>query len=95
MAVFVFAAIATPGQDPFSMLALALALTLLVEFAIQIARLTDRRRARKARAEGWADLDDDEGSTIPAPSPVEPAAPTAPTDTVRTDPARTDYSDTL
>ena len=95
MAVFVFAAIATPGQDPFSMLALALALTLLVEFAIQIARLTDRRRARKARAEGWADLDDDEGSTIPAPSPVEPAVPTAPTDTVRTDPARTDYSDTL
>ncbi len=58
-----------------------------MEFAIQIARLTDRRRARKARAEGWADLDDDEGSTIPAPSPVEPAAPT--------DPARTDYSDTL
>ncbi|MEE2034961.1 twin-arginine translocase subunit TatC [Rhodococcus chondri] len=84
MAVFVFAAIATPGQDPFSMIALALALTLLLEFAIQIARLNDKRRARRDRDAGWGDLDDDESSPIPAPSPVEPAAATRP-----------DYSDTL
>jgi sec-independent protein translocase protein TatC len=86
MAVFVFAAIATPGQDPFSMLALALALTLLVEISIQIARLNDKRRARNARAEGWGDLDDEEGSTIPAPTPVDKPSQA---------PAPTDYSDTL
>ena len=47
------------------MLALAVALVLLFEFAIQVARLNDRRRARRRAAEGWDAWDPD------APSPID------------------------
>ncbi|MEU8897480.1 twin-arginine translocase subunit TatC [Nocardia sp. NPDC048505] len=87
--LFVFAAIVTP-QDPFSMLALALALTVLFEFAVQFARINDRRRARKA-AEAVAD---DQTAGIDEPAPIanpesisEPAGKS-------TRPV-SDYSDTL
>jgi sec-independent protein translocase protein TatC len=63
--LFAFAAVATPGQDPISMLALAVALVLLFEIAIQIARFNDRRKARARAAEGWDDWDPD------APSPID------------------------
>ncbi|WP_284233911.1 twin-arginine translocase subunit TatC [Mycobacterium antarcticum] len=70
--LFVFAAFATPGSDPFSMLALAMALALLLEFAIQIARVNDKRKARKAALE---DVPDDMAAPLGDVEPVEP--PTA------------------
>lgn len=86
--LFVFAAVATPGQDPISMIALAAALSVLFEIAIQVARFNDRRRAKRRAAEGWDSWDPDAPSPIdttpsdiggpseaPGPAEVEPPAP--------------------
>jgi sec-independent protein translocase protein TatC len=73
--LFVFAAVATPGQDPISMLALAVALVVLFELAVGVAYLHDRRLARQRAEQGWDDLDPDEPA--PLDHRVEPVAGTA------------------
>lgn len=52
---FVFAAVATPSTDPFSMLMLALPMVGLFMVSEVIARLVDRRRRRRAAYAGIAD----------------------------------------
>ncbi|UNB55282.1 twin-arginine translocase subunit TatC [Mycolicibacterium sp. YH-1] len=74
--LFVFAAFVTPGSDPFSMLALAMALVVLLEFAIQVAHFNDRRKARRAAIE---DVPDDQAAPIGSAEAVEaPGAVPAP-----------------
>lgn len=66
----VFAAFVTPTQDPLTMLAMATPMIILFEAAIQVARLVDRRRARRTALEQFHDVDDDEPSPLEvAPSP--------------------------
>jgi sec-independent protein translocase protein TatC len=62
----VFAAFITPTQDPFTMLLMAGPMIVLFEGAIQIARVVDRRRARRADVEHFHGLSDDEASPLDA-----------------------------
>jgi sec-independent protein translocase protein TatC len=57
---FVFAAVATPSTDPFSMLMLAVPMTLLFLISEVIARVVDRRRGRVS----FEGLADDEASVL-------------------------------
>jgi sec-independent protein translocase protein TatC len=73
----VFAAFVTPTQDPFTMLLMAGPMIVLFEGAIQIARVVDRRRARRADVEHFHDLGDDEASPLDArPSSLDDAPTT-------------------
>jgi sec-independent protein translocase protein TatC len=51
---FVFGAVATPSTDPFSMLALALPMTVLFLVAEVIAHILDRRKARRGTLDPMA-----------------------------------------
>jgi sec-independent protein translocase protein TatC len=66
--IFLFAAIATPSTDPFTMCAMAIPMVLLFEGSVLFAVVHDRRKARrKAEAEAQARasaLDDDTPSAI-------------------------------
>ena len=59
--VFVFAAVATPSADPFTMTFMAVPMVLLFLISEVIARTNDRRRARRGIN---ADLSPDEASTL-------------------------------
>ncbi len=63
--IVVFAALVVPGNDPITMSALALSLTLLYEVAVQVTKVHDKRKATRTVAEGLADLSDDEASPAP------------------------------
>ncbi len=65
--IFVFAAVATPSTDPFTMCAMAIPMVALFEAAVLFAIVHDRRKARR-KAAGQADeqLDDLTPSTVDA-----------------------------
>ena len=58
---FVFAAVATPSTDPFTMLFLAVPMVLLFAISEVIARFLDRRKAQADPARTW---DDDAASPL-------------------------------
>jgi sec-independent protein translocase protein TatC len=60
--IFVFAAVATPSGDPFTMSALAVPTLLLFEIATVLAFFNDRRKAR--RSDPYAGLSDDEAAPL-------------------------------
>lgn len=67
--IVVFAGLVVPGNDPFTMLALALSLIILYELSVQICRVHDKRRARNRAAETFSDLPDDQASPMPLRDP--------------------------
>lgn len=60
--IFVFAAVATPTPDPFTMFLLAIPLAVLYFAALGVATVIDRRRA-KDKPE-WSDVADDQASAL-------------------------------
>ena len=67
LGTFVFAAVATPSTDPFSMIMLAAPMTVLFFISELIARFIDRSRAKRVAADQFAGLGDDESSPLDAP----------------------------
>jgi len=57
--IFVFAAVATPSTDPFTMCAMAIPMVLLFEGAVLFAILHDRRKAQRKALEATQEHPDD------------------------------------
>lgn len=77
--IFAFAAVATPSQDPFSMIFMAIPLCVLFEVAVLLARFHDKRKAAREAVESFADLPDDVASPLDTSLlPVDPADPLDP-----------------
>ncbi|MCW2497689.1 twin-arginine translocase subunit TatC [Jatrophihabitans sp.] len=70
--IFLFAAVATPTTDPFTMCAMAIPMVVLFEAAVLFAVIHDKRKARRIAAEhGFEDLGDDVASPVEAvPTPL-------------------------
>jgi sec-independent protein translocase protein TatC len=67
--IFLFAAVATPSTDPFTMCAMAVPMVVLFEGAVVIATVHDRRKAQRVYV---APIDDSVPSEIdPIPRPLE------------------------
>ena len=67
--IFLFAAVATPSTDPFTMCAMAVPMTVLFEAAVLFAVVHDKRKAkRKAEAKANAVEDDD----LDVPARIDP-----------------------
>jgi sec-independent protein translocase protein TatC len=75
-AIFAFAAIVTPSQDPFTMLALAVPMVVLFEGAVLVAWRHDKRKAARENSEFFRNLSDDEASPLNmSPSELDEAEP--------------------
>ena len=72
--IFLFAAVATPTTDPFTMCAMAVPMVILFEGAVLFSYFHDKRKAaRKAAAQAEEHLEDDQISRIEAlPEPLQP-----------------------
>lgn len=69
--IFLFAAVATPSTDPFTMTAMAVPMVLLFELSVLWCFLHDRRRARRQADAEHEQLPDDLASTVdPIPEPL-------------------------
>jgi sec-independent protein translocase protein TatC len=70
--IFVFAAVATPSTDPFTMCAMAIPMVVLFEGAVLFAVVHDRRKARREAAERAQEHpgDDEPSAVDPIPSRI-------------------------
>lgn len=70
--IFVFAGVATPTADPFTMCAMAVPMVALFEGAVLFAYVHDRRKAQRQADEAGEPLDDDVASKVnPLPERIE------------------------